>query len=117
MTRRPPLLALALAGVLSVGTSILPQALAPAAPDAIRPLLAAVDAPVVRAAAGLAIRTKTTYVVDPGDGVIRVTVDIDATNEKPNSDVGGVTTRYYYDGLNLGVQPEARNIRASDGGR
>ena len=52
-------------------------------------------------------------VVEPSKAVVRVTVDIDAANEKPNTNDGGAITRYYYDAVNIGVQPEARNLRAT----
>jgi hypothetical protein len=72
--------------------------------------------PVALGADGIAIRTAARYVVAPEDARIRVSVDVNATNQKPNRDSGGAVTRYYYDGVNLGVQREARNIRATQDG-
>jgi hypothetical protein len=93
---RAPLVALVLTSVLAVSAAVAP--------------------PPVRAAAGISIETGARYVVVPGKGVVRVTVDIDAANQKPNSSNGGAVTRYYYDAVNIGVQPEARNLRATQDG-
>ena len=71
---------------------------------------------VALGADGIAIRTVARYVVAPEDARIRVAVDVNATNQKPDRDNGGAVTRYYYDGVNLGVQREARNIRATQDG-
>ena len=48
--------------------------------------------------------------------MIRVTVDVTAVNRKPNAVNGGAITRYFYDGVNLGVQPEATHFRATQDG-
>src|SRR5829696_3819450 len=114
---RRPLVALVLGLVLSTASAVASPAVAPVAPDALRGILRALDAPVTRAAGGIAIRTAARYVVAPTDGVVRVSIDITATNEKPNRNSGGAVTRYFYDGVNLGVQPEARNLRATQDGR
>src|SRR4029078_12998230 len=71
---------------------------------------------VALGADGIAIRTAARYVVTPEDARVRVTVDVTATNHKPTRDTGGAVTRYYYDAVNLGVQREARNIRATQDG-
>ncbi len=65
---------------------------------------------------GLALTTKSTYTLVPAKRVVRVAVDVTARNNKPNVVAGGVITRYFYDGFRLGIQPEARNIRATTGG-
>jgi len=114
---RRPLVALVLGLVLSTASAVASPAVAPVAPDALRGILAALDAPVARAAGGIGIRTAARYVVAPKDGVVRVSIDITATNEKPNRNSGGAVTRYFYDGVNLGVQPDARNLRATQDGR
>ena len=44
-------------------------------------------------------------------------VDVSVLNQKPNRVAGGVITRYFYDGVNLGVQPEAAHLRATAGRR
>ena len=53
----------------------------------------------------------------PKAGRVRVAVDITATNEKPNRVAGGTVTRYFYDGVNLAIQPEARTVRATQDGK
>ncbi|MCJ7710095.1 MAG: hypothetical protein MUQ32_04615, partial [Chloroflexi bacterium] len=109
--RRPPAAAAVLALLLATGAAVLPPAAAPA-----MPFLAGLGAPVARAADDIAITAAAHYVVDPGDAVIRVTVDITAVNRKPNRTSGGTITRYFYDGVNLGVQPEGVRFRATQGG-
>ena len=47
---------------------------------------------------------------------MRVVVAITAVNRKPDLVTGGGVTRYFYDGVNLGVQPEAKRFRATQGG-
>ena len=112
---RLPLVAAVLASVLAAGAAVVPPAAAPVAPF-LAPLLRALDAPVAYAADDLAISTRARYVVDPDDGVVRVTVNVSATNEKPNAANGGAVTRFYYDTVNLGVQPEATRFRATRDG-
>ena len=63
---------------------------------------------VALAADDIEISTASRYVVDPERRRVRVTVDVTAVNRKPNAVSGGTITRYFYDGVNLGVQPEAR---------
>jgi hypothetical protein len=62
------------------------------------------------AAGPLQVKAETTYSVDAADGRVHVAVAYTITNNKPNTP----TTIYYYRSLSLGVQAEARNIRASD---
>ena len=64
----------------------------------IAPFLAALDAPVALAADDLEVSTKARYVVAPNGGRVRVTVDVNVLNQKPNRVAGGVITRYFYDG-------------------
>jgi hypothetical protein len=113
---RPVLLSSMLGLALAVGVAIVPPAAAPVAPVALRPWLAAIDAPAALAAGDLGLRTATRYVVVPDKGIVRAIVNVTATNEKPDATVGGATTRYFYDGMNVGVQPEARNVRATQDG-
>ncbi|HEY5435328.1 MAG TPA: hypothetical protein VIK13_08840, partial [Candidatus Limnocylindrales bacterium] len=116
-TRRPPLAAAALAVMLTAGAAFLAPALAPKAGEPAIPFPAGLAPPVALAASdGIEIRTAARYVVDPGDSVVAVTVDVTATNRKANSVSGGVITRYFYDGVNLGVQPEATHLRATQDG-
>ncbi|HYO42774.1 MAG TPA: hypothetical protein VES19_06195 [Candidatus Limnocylindrales bacterium] len=108
---RPASVSLLLALLLALAGGLVPAAL-PGAP------VPAALAPVVALAADdIEITTATRYRVEPEEGRIRVIVDVTAVNRKPNRVSGGTVTRYFYDGVNLGIQPEARNLRATqDGG-
>lgn len=110
---RPPrsLLALLLAVLLTVANAVLPAAV----PGS--PLLAGLGAPVARAAVGLSISTDARYVVVPDRAVVVVAVDITVRNDTPDRVSGGAVTRYFYDGVNLGVQPEATQLAATQDGR
>ena len=112
--RRPAFAGIALAAALSVLAAIVPPAAAPIV--GVAPFLAVFDAPVALAADDLAVSTKARYVVAPNGGRVRVTVDINVLNQKPNRVAGGVITRYFYDRVNLGVQPEATRLRATQNG-
>lgn len=109
MLRR--LASVALATALWTGIAIIPAA-APAIP-----LPGGIGPATVLAADDIELTSAARYVVLPKRGVVRVTVDIRAVNVKPNRVIGGVITRYFYDGINLGVQPEATRIRATQDGR
>jgi hypothetical protein len=113
---RPPFAAAALAVMLTAGAAVVAPAVAPSAGAPAIPFLAGLGPPVVRAADDVEIRTAARYVVDPGDAVVRVTVDVTAINRKPNAVSGGTITRYFYDGVNLGLQPEATHLRATQDG-
>ena len=63
-----------------------------------------------QAAGPLRIAGDTTYTVDPADGRIHVALKYTVKNNKPNT----ATTIYYYRTLNLGIQDDARSIRATD---
>jgi hypothetical protein len=63
------------------------------------------------AAGPLRIEADTTYTVDPGDATVHVAVAYRITNNKPNTP----TIIYFYRTLNLGIQAEARSVRATDG--
>jgi hypothetical protein len=80
------------------------------------PLPAPLVPPVVRAADDIDITTAARYTVQPAAGRVRVVISITAVNRKPNQVAGGGVTRYFYDGVNLGVQPEARGFRATESG-
>ena len=108
---RPPVVAVFLAVSLVAGGSVLPPIAAPVAP-----LLGILGAPVVRAADDIEITTAARYVVDPAAAVVRVTVDVTAVNRKPDATGGGTVTRYFYDGVNLGVQDEATGFAATRDG-
>ncbi len=105
MRRAPAAVLLAL--LLTVGAGLVPV-LAPG-----MPLPAALGPGVVLAADDISIGTATRYTVAPKAGRVRVIVDITATNEKPNRVAGGNVTRYFYDGVSLAIQPEARAVRAT----
>ena len=113
---RPPFAAAALAVMLTAGAAVLAPTVAPPGGTPAIPFLAALGAPVALAADDIEIGTAARYAVDPGDAVIRVTVDVTAVNRKPNAVTGGVITRYFYDGVNLGVQSEATHVRATQDG-
>ena len=118
--RRPlirlPLVAAVLALVLAAGAAVLPPAAAPVAPF-LGPLLAALDAPVALAADDLSITTKARYVVVPDEGGHPGHGGRDGDQREAQlRSTGGVVTRYFYDVVNLGVQPEATRFRATAGG-
>jgi hypothetical protein len=107
---RPASGAVLLALLLALAGGLVPAAV----PGA--PFPAALSPAVVLAADDIEITTATRYVVEPEEARVRVTVDITAVNRKPNGVSGGTVTRYFYDGVNLGIQPEARNLRATQEG-
>ena len=110
---RPALAGLVLAAGLSVLAGLVPPA---AGPAFLASPLGAVAPAVALAADDLGVTTKTHYVVAPDAGVVHVTVDVTALNQKPNRSTSGVITRYFYNQVNLGVQLEATHVKASRGG-
>ena len=78
--------------------------------------LPGVPPPVAAADDGIDVRTATTYTLVPDARVVRVVVQVAATNTKPSTTVGGIVRRFYYPAVQLAVQPEATNIRATSGG-
>jgi hypothetical protein len=108
---RPPLIAALLAMSLATGAAV-----APPAADRALPFLAGADAPAALAADTIEIATATRYVVDPRHALVRVTVDVTARNNKRDLTRGGIVKRYFFDGVNLAVQPEAARLRATQGG-
>jgi hypothetical protein len=64
----------------------------------------------VLAAGPLRIEADAVYDLDPSAGRVRVAVDIELTNLKPDT----ATTFFYYTSAFFVVQPDAVNIRASD---
>jgi hypothetical protein len=108
MRRAPVSIVLAL--VAAVASALLPAAV-PAFP------LPQAFAPAVALAAdNIDVTTATRYTVRPASGRVHVVVDVTAVNRKPNIVSGGNATRYFYDGLNLGLQSAARSIRATQDG-
>ena len=75
--------------------------------------------PAAAATDGLSIVTKSAYTLDPKAGVVHVSIDVTAANNKPNhvqpSAGGMVTTRYFYQGAAFAIQSEASHIRALAG--
>ncbi|HSL32703.1 MAG TPA: hypothetical protein VK871_03580, partial [Candidatus Limnocylindrales bacterium] len=67
----------------------------------------------------LAIATSSSYTLDPAAAVVRVVVDVTATNNKPNlvqeTPTGTRTTRYFYDRVLLVIQGEAAGVAARAG--
>jgi hypothetical protein len=75
-----------------------------------------IAAPVAAAGDQLDIRTATTYTLVPEAGVVRVVVDLRATNLAPSTTSGGVVTNYFFRELHLALQPEATRVRATSDG-
>lgn len=69
----------------------------------------------------LRLGADATYRIDTDDRLVRVRVDFDATNLRPNTvrrtSLGTTTTRYYFDRIIFPVPVEARSVRATSGGR
>ena len=78
--------------------------------------LPGVPAPVAAAGDGIDVRTATTYTLVPDDRVVRVVVQVAATNTTPPVTTGGVVRRSYFAAVHLAVQPEAVNVRATSAG-
>ena len=110
-TLRPAMAAIVAAFVLAVAGALVPPAVAPVAP-----LPAAFAPPVAYAADDLSVTADARYIVEPDKAVVRVIVDVTTVNDKPNAVAGGVVTRYFYDGVNVGVQPEATHFKATQDG-
>jgi len=107
--RRGPA-AVVLALLIALAGAILP-AVAPALP-----LPAFITPAAALAADDIEIRTSARYTVDPEARAVRVLVEVTAVNRKPDQVTAGGVTRFFYDGVNLGVQPEARAFRATRDG-
>jgi hypothetical protein len=77
--------------------------------------------PVLAADDALSLASTSSYGLVPDKGLVHVTVDVTATNNKPNkvqqTPNGTLTTRYFYDSAAIAVQSEATAIRASGGKR
>jgi hypothetical protein len=109
MRRAPAAVLLAL--LLTVAAGLTPAVL----PGA--PLPAALGPVVALAADDISISTATRYTVVPKRERVQVVVDVTAVNVKPDRTTAGGVTRYFYDGVNLALQPEARTVRATQDGR
>jgi hypothetical protein len=75
--------------------------------------------PALAADDELSLVSSSSYALDPEAAVVRVTVDVTATNNKPNlvqeTATGTRTTRYFYDAAVLVVHAEASSIKARAG--
>jgi hypothetical protein len=80
------------------------------------PLPGALRPGVTFAADEIDVTTATSYVLQPDHARVQVVVDLTAVNRKPDHLAGGALTRFFYDGVNIGVQPEAANIHATQDG-
>lgn len=78
-------------------------------------LLPSSVAPVLAADDQLRLVTAAAYVVDPAAGSVHVSIDVSATNLKPNTTSGNIVTSYFYDGILLGIHEEATKVRAVSG--
>jgi len=76
-------------------------------------LVGTIGAAPALAADTLRLAVATTYRVDAAKAAIHVTMDVSATNLKPNT----ATKYFYYDKLSFGIQAEARSVKATQGGR
>jgi hypothetical protein len=70
-------------------------------------------APTAAAANGVDARGSTTYTLLPAARVVRVVADLTVRNVTADT----ATFRYYYTGYGVGIQPEARAIKATRGSR
>ncbi len=77
--------------------------------------------PALAADDALSLASTSSYALVPEEGLVHVTVDVTATNNKANlvqQIPGGTrTTRYIYDAAAIAVHAEATDIRASAGKR
>lgn len=79
------------------------------------PARASIAAAAAPAGPGLILTSDATYTVAPSARVVHVAIDVTARNTKPNRTSGGILTRYFYDGMRLGIQTEARDVAAHMG--
>ncbi len=101
-----------LRGALVRGAAVVALVLATLlGPAGASPALAADDA--------LTLVSSTSYTLVPDGGLVHVTVDLTATNIKPNlveqTPIGTRTTSFFFDAAEIAVQAEATGIRASAG--
>jgi hypothetical protein len=82
-------------------------------------LVPAGTSPALAAEDELALVSSATYQLDPEAAVVRVSVAVTATNNKPNlvetTPTGTRTTRYFYDGAVLVIHEEATSVTARAG--
>jgi hypothetical protein len=100
------------------------MAIAVLAPGGLARPAAAVAAPAAVFAAPAAaaardelrLETTSTYTLDPEAGAVHVSVNVRATNLKPNLETETTITRYYYRELSFALHPEATRVRATQDG-
>jgi hypothetical protein len=77
--------------------------------------------PALAADDSLSLVSTSSYSLVPEKGLVHVTVDITATNNKPDkveqTPNGTITTRYFFDGAKIVIHAEATRIRAAAGKR
>jgi hypothetical protein len=82
-------------------------------------LLGPAAAPALAADDALSLISTSTYSLLPDKGLVHVTIDVTATNNKPDkvqeTPNGTITTRYFYDAAGIAIHAEAAAIRASAG--
>ena len=83
-------------------------------------LLGSAGASPARAADdALSLVSSATYSLVPAKGIVRVTIDVTARNNKPNlireTPNGTLTTRYFYESASIAIHAEAASIRATAG--
>ena len=66
---------------------------------------------------GLTFEAHSTYTVDPAAGVIRVSIDLVATNTKAPTVSGNIRTTYFFDRIPIPVLSTATNFAATREGR
>ncbi|HXG26339.1 MAG TPA: hypothetical protein VNL94_05750 [Candidatus Binatia bacterium] len=66
--------------------------------------------PSALAAGPLQVRADTTYALDPEAGRVHVATEYSVTNNRPNS----ATAIFFYRELVFGIQPDVREVRATD---
>lgn len=104
----------ALAGLLtlvSLGAAAPAASAPPAAPVAV------VSPASTTGQEGLRTSTRTTYRLDPANGVVEVAVQITLTNDQPDIVEGGYISRFYLDRFGVPVLGEADGFSASRDGR
>lgn len=75
----------------------------------------AASSPALAADDGLSLTSTSSYVLVPDKGLVHVTVDVTATNNKPDLVQGSGRTIFFYDAAAIVIHAEAKAIRASAG--
>ncbi|MGZ6344798.1 MAG: hypothetical protein ACXWOW_05750, partial [Candidatus Limnocylindrales bacterium] len=88
-----------------------PRALALALLATAAVLVPLASPPAARAGTESFVTGATTYTLAPADRAVHVTVDLTFKNTKADT----AAVRYYFTGYDIGLQREARNVRATRG--